>query len=48
MVTQSVSELVSQLITQSEDKIYFLIRKKKTEKIRSLYYRCLIAVITFS
>ena len=46
MVTQSVSELVSQLITQSEDRIYFL--KKKIEKIRSLYYRCLIAVITLS
>ena len=35
MVTQSVSELVSQLITQSEDRIYFLI-KKKIEKILSL------------
>ena len=47
MITQSVSELVSQLIIQSEEKIYFLI-KKKIEKILSLYYRCLIAVITFS
>ena len=45
MVTQSVSELVSQLIIQSEDRNYFLIKKKK---ILSLYYRCLIAVITFS
>ena len=30
MVTKSVSELVSQLITQSEDRIYFL--KKKNRK----------------
>ena len=29
MVTQSVSELVSQLITQSEDRIYFVIKKKQ-------------------
>ena len=39
MVTQSVSELVSQFvikITQSEDRIYFFI-KKKIEKILSLY-----------
>ena len=48
MVTQSVSELVSQLITQSEDRFYLLIKKKKIEKILSLYDRCLIAVITFS
>ena len=39
MVTQSVSELVSQFvikIIQSEDRIYFFI-KKKIEKILSLY-----------
>ena len=33
MITQSVSELVSQLITQSEDRIYFPnLNKKKTRK----------------
>ena len=36
MVTQSVSELVSQLIIQSEDRNYFLIKKKNRKNPQTL------------